>query len=173
MGTTALISVEEYLTTSYRDGDRDYLDGQVVERNVGENRHSRIQGLIVGWFLVHYKRFWCGPECRVRIRPARYRIPDITLLTGKWPTKPGPIMEPPFLVVEVLSPDDRPGEMQERIADYRACGVQFIWVVDPIKQSGEIYTAKSNYPASDGVLRTENPVIEVPLAALFETEPAS
>jgi Uma2 family endonuclease len=171
MATTALVSVEEYLATSYADGDRDYLDGLVVERNVGENRHSRIQGLILGWFLVHYEQFWCGPECRMRIRPSRYRVPDIALITGPGPAEAGPLMDPPFLVVEVLSPDDRPDDMRDKIADYRACGVQFIWVVDPIARTGEIYTANSNYPASDGILRTENPLIEVPLAKLFKKVP--
>jgi hypothetical protein len=29
-----LISVEEYLSTSYEDGDREYLDGEVLERNI-------------------------------------------------------------------------------------------------------------------------------------------
>jgi Uma2 family endonuclease len=80
-------------------------------------------------------------------------------------------MESPFLVVEVLSPDDRPDDMRDKIADYRACGVQYIWVVDPIARTGEIYTANSNYPASDDVLRTENPVVEVPLAQLFKKIP--
>ena len=175
MGTTALVSVEEYLRTSYTDGDREYLDGLVVERNVGETWHSRVQGLIGAWLMVHYPQFWSGPECRVRISSSRYRIPDITVVTGKRPAKygHGPLMTPPFLVIEVLSPDDRPGDMQKKIADYRACGVSYIWVADPIAGTGEIYTATGNYAASDGVLRTENPVIEVPLAALLEGEPES
>jgi Uma2 family endonuclease len=173
MGTTALVSVEEYLRTSYSDGDREYLDGIVVERNVGETWHSRVQGLIGAWLMVHYPQFWSGPECRLRIRASRYRIPDITLVTGKWPPKRGPLMEPPFLVIEVLSPDDRPGDMREKIADYRGCGVSYTWIVDPVAGTGEIYTATANFTTSDGVLRTENPVIEVPLAALLKNEPES
>jgi|SRR5580658_10489049 Uma2 family endonuclease len=88
--------------------------------------------------------------------------------SGKWPTESGPLNEPPFLVVEVLSPEDPPGEMAKRIADYRACGVQYIWVVDSTTPSGEIYTAASSYTATDGVLRTECPAIEVPLVELFK-----
>jgi Uma2 family endonuclease len=170
---TAFVSVEKYLATSYSDGDLEYLDGRLAERYMGESWHSRVEGLIAAWLYVHYKQFWSGIACRVRIRPSRYRIPDITLLSGKWPAEPGPIMEPPFLVVEVVSVDDPPGEMQERVADYRACGVQYIWVVDPIAESAEIYTASGSYKASDGVLRTENPVIEVPLAVLLQNESES
>jgi hypothetical protein len=36
----------------------------------------------------------------------------------------------PDLAVEVLSPDDRPGELAERMADYVAAGTRCIWVVD-------------------------------------------
>ena len=37
------VSVEEYLTTHYADGDREYLDGVVVERNRGTPGHSALQ----------------------------------------------------------------------------------------------------------------------------------
>jgi hypothetical protein len=35
MATTSLVSVDQYLTTSYRP-DCDYVDGVLLERNVGE-----------------------------------------------------------------------------------------------------------------------------------------
>src|SRR5437870_4091833 len=35
-----LVSVEEYLNTSYEGPDREYVDGRIVERNVGERSHS-------------------------------------------------------------------------------------------------------------------------------------
>lgn len=42
MATAVLISLVEYLRTSYRP-DCDYLDGEVVERNFGEFDHSSAQ----------------------------------------------------------------------------------------------------------------------------------
>jgi hypothetical protein len=42
MERSTLISVEEYLNTSYRP-DREYIDGALLERNVGERAHSRLQ----------------------------------------------------------------------------------------------------------------------------------
>jgi Uma2 family endonuclease len=103
--TTALLLVEEYLSTCYPDGDREYLDGQVVERNVGEFNHSDVQTAIALYLRTHYK-YWAVVECRIRITPSRYRIPDVCLGIGAKP-KGGPLLEPPFLAVEVLSPDDR------------------------------------------------------------------
>jgi len=42
MLTGTAIPVEEYLRTSY-EPDMEYVDGQLVERSVGEHRHSRTQ----------------------------------------------------------------------------------------------------------------------------------
>jgi hypothetical protein len=42
MPSRTLVSVEEYLHTSY-DPDCDYVDGEIVERNVGELDHSDSQ----------------------------------------------------------------------------------------------------------------------------------
>jgi hypothetical protein len=40
-------SVEEYRNTSYPDGGREYLDGLVVERNVGTPGHSALQKILI------------------------------------------------------------------------------------------------------------------------------
>ena len=42
MSTVAVVSIEEYLSTSYRP-DCDYVDGEVRERNLGEYPHSNLQ----------------------------------------------------------------------------------------------------------------------------------
>ena len=47
---TTLVSVQEYLDTAYSP-DREYVDGQLVERHVGEHNHSRLQALITGLLL--------------------------------------------------------------------------------------------------------------------------
>ena len=38
---------------------------------------------------------------------------------------------PPELVGEVLSPDDRRGEVMEKLEEYLAMGVDVVWIVDP------------------------------------------
>jgi Uma2 family endonuclease len=167
MATTVLIPVEEYLSTSYEDGDREYIDGQVVERNVGENQHALIQTAIAAYLFTRYRKYRTVVECRMKISKTRYRIPDVCLVIGAYPTKRGPLTDPPFLVVEVLSPDDRAGDMEEKIADYFSCGVKYIWVVNPETQRAFVHTPEGSREAK-GVLRTENPVIEFPLAEIFQ-----
>jgi hypothetical protein len=50
--TSAPISLDEYLSTNYCP-DREYIDGEVVERNMGKWRHARIQALLTMWFGQH------------------------------------------------------------------------------------------------------------------------
>src|SRR5207244_9205938 len=50
MATGTLVSVEEYLSTSYRP-DCDYIDGVILERNVGESDHRREERRVAGCFI--------------------------------------------------------------------------------------------------------------------------
>jgi hypothetical protein len=52
MGAGTLISLEEYLRTSYRP-ECDYVDGEVQARNVGQRRHAYAQGKIASWCDRH------------------------------------------------------------------------------------------------------------------------
>jgi Uma2 family endonuclease len=47
----------------------------------------------------------------------------------------------PDLVVEVLSPDDRPGEVLAKVADWLRAGSQLVWVVDPVRHTARVYRA--------------------------------
>src|ERR1017187_9349960 len=47
MATSTSVPVEEYLRTTYHP-DMEYVDGELVERHVGEHTHSRLQTLTVG-----------------------------------------------------------------------------------------------------------------------------
>src|SRR3954453_5383293 len=100
-----LTSVEEYLATSYPDGDREFLDGVVVERNLGTPPHSRLQKLL----LLHLAAFEEAlgievlPECRTRIGETRYRVPDVLVMLQPFRQTERVLLDPPFLIVEVLS----------------------------------------------------------------------
>ncbi|HEV3332111.1 MAG TPA: Uma2 family endonuclease [Bryobacteraceae bacterium] len=135
MATSILVPVEEYLRTSY-DPDREYVNGQLVERHVGEYRHSLLQGLLVGLLLsrARERRFRVFPEQRVQVSAVpRYRIPDICVKA--LPHAITPVLAKPDLVIEILSSDDQPSEMLVKVGDYLQAGVPHVWIVDPYKQT--------------------------------------
>jgi len=167
MATATVTPLEEYLTTVYRP-DREYIDGVIVERNLGERDHSTLQ-LELSVLLAALRRtlgIHVFPEQRVQVTRTRFRVPDICVVVGPKPTEQI-FTRPPFLCVEVLSPDDRAGEVQERIDDYLAFGVSYVWVINPRSRRAYIHTTEGSREAKDGVLRTENPDIAVALADIF------
>ena len=54
MATGSLVSIHEYLNTSYRP-DCDYVDGAVLERNVGEYDHGRLPGAVSCYYFIRRK----------------------------------------------------------------------------------------------------------------------
>ncbi len=161
-----LLPLSEYLNTSYRP-DCDYVDGVILERNVGEFDHSRMLALLCA-FLGAREQQWgiyVLISCRTRVSATRVRVPDILVISGALPE--GQIVtEPPFLFVEILSSSDRPTEMQDRIDDYLAFGVRYVWVINPQTRHAYIHTATGIQDVRDGVLTTKNPDIRVVLSEL-------
>ena len=164
MSAATTISVSEYLDTSYRP-DCEYLEGEKLERNVGEFDQSRLQ-MLLSRYLSNRENEWgilVVPEQRVQVKASRFRVPDVTVLTAR---PSGQIMQEPFLCIEILSPSDRMAEMQERIDDYLNFGARYVWLIHPKTRRAFVYTADAVREAKDGILSTEGPDIRVYLAEL-------
>ena len=160
--------MSEYLSTSY-DPDCDYVDGEIEERNLGERRHSRLQGGVVAFLRgkESERGIYVLPEQRVQVTPTRFRVPDVCVLLANAPDEQI-VTHPPFLCIEILSKDDLMSRTLEKIGDYLAMGVPNVWVIDPLTRRGYHYTSDGMREAKDGVLRASSPDIAVPLAALFD-----
>jgi Uma2 family endonuclease len=167
MKAAALISVEDCLRTTY-DPDCDYVDGEVVERNVGERDHSDLQSEFVYYFRTRRRQLKTQAfvEQRVQVAKTRYRVPDVCVYVG---AKPGDqiFRTPPFICIEVLSPADRVARTQQRIDDYIKFGVPYVWVINPENRRVWVYTADGSREVKDGMLRTENPSLTVDLSEIF------
>ncbi len=74
----------------------------------------------------------------------------------------------PFLLIEILSPTDRFAEVRQGIDEHLATGVGYVWLFDP--GAGHVYTAMPGeglHEFKGDVLRTKDPVLELPLAEVF------
>ena len=167
MPAGTLISVSEYLSTSY-DPDCDYVDGELLERNLGELDHSRLQAILTAYFYNREKQWnvLVVTEQRVQVSKTRFRVPDVCVVAGGKPDEQI-FTRPPMLCIEILSPEDTMTRMQERISDYLAFGVSHVWVLDPRTKRAYDYTAGAMHESKDGVLQIENSQIAVPLAEIF------
>ena len=168
MATAALISVQEYLATVWRP-DRDYVDGEVLERNMGEYSHGRLQARIVAWLMSRERawRFRVVTEVRLQISSSHFRIPDLMLVSADAPHEEI-VRTPPLVCIEILSRGDTMRDMMERLNDYFAIGVPVCWVIDPVRGTGWTATPGHLAESTDGILRAG--AIELPLAEVLEIE---
>jgi Uma2 family endonuclease len=166
MATSTAISVEQYLRTYY-DPDMEYVDGQLVERHVGEYFHSRLQTLIIRLLgnRERERRFRVFTEQRVRVSDEpRYRIPDVCVKA--LPHEVTPVLVRPDLAIEVLSREDEPADMLLRVADFQRAGIPYIWVVNPYKRTLVESVEGCLRPPSSQILST--PLVgDVDFAELF------
>jgi Uma2 family endonuclease len=161
-----LVSVEEYLATVYRP-DCEYVDGEVLERDVGELDHSRSMGMLA-CSLFSRETVWetiTLMSVRVQVRHGRIRVPDISVIARSTP-KTRIVVTPPLLCVEILSPEDRMVRVQESVRDYVDFGVPCVWIVNPATRQGYVCNADGMFEAKDGVPRVAGTPIAVPLAEL-------
>ncbi|MBI1789368.1 MAG: Uma2 family endonuclease [Acidobacteria bacterium] len=166
MATATLVSVDEYLNSSYPDGDREYVEGRLVELGMPTCEHGFLQSDLARYLGQHYPLLWVGISIRIQVTETRYRVPDVVAGTGDRPGGKA-IYAPPLLVVEITSPDDRIGELDEKIEEYLALGIPYVWEINPRTRKGYIHTPGHRREATDGILRASEPEIAVPLAELF------
>ena len=168
MGVGTLISEEEYLHTSYQP-DCGFEDGVLIERNVGTESHSWLQAALAAYFFGR-RKLWgitAYTEQRIQMRAGKYRVPDLCIVLGPR-TKEPVLTVPPLLVIEILSPEDRPIRVNKTIQDWRGFGVPYVWVIDPETLENELHDESGMRSLPDDVLRIPGTPIEVPLRLLDE-----
>ena len=170
MGTAAAVTVEEYLSTTYRP-DCDFVDGEVIERNLGTKDHGKLQGEILAWFRDRRRelRLRAFPEQRIRVAPRRYRIPDVCVVPLPEPDEQI-FTQPPYICIEILSPDDAFPKLQNRLDDYLTMGVPNVWVLDPVSQRAWTIRREGHLEALDGLLRTRDARVILTVRDLFPAE---
>ena len=168
MAISTQVTVEEYLRTSY-EPDCEYVDGEVLDRNVGEQDHSYVQKRLLVFLSLREQQWgiYALQEWRMRVNQKRYRVPDLVIIAGPRPKGERVLATPPMVAVEILSPEDRMSRMHQKVAEYLAFGVRYVWILDPETKEAFVHTATGVEKATDR-LRTENPAIEVPLAEIFD-----
>jgi Uma2 family endonuclease len=106
------------------------------------------------------------PGLRIQVKPNRYRVPDLCVVLGS--TTENILTRPPFLCVEILSPEDRMSRVWDRIHDFFEMGVANVWVIDPENRVAHIASPAGDLHRVAEALRTTDPVLEVPLSEIFE-----
>lgn len=103
--------------------------GQTGRNHLQEDRKSKL--------IVHLAAFEkplkiaVRPGCRTRIAETRYRVPDVLVMERPFRQTDRVVLDPPLLIVEIVSPDDKHIETLRRFREYEKIGVRYIVQMDP------------------------------------------
>jgi len=142
MAARTLIRVDDYLRTAYPELDCEYVDGEVFEKPMPPKSHARVQARLIEIFyeLRTQAPFIALPEMRMQTEPTRFRIPDVAVYVGAEPEGDVPT-QPPYIAIEILSPDDRMQYLLAKLKEYRNWGAAHVWVIDPASRTLSVFEA--------------------------------
>ena len=168
MGMIVSVSEAEYLGTAY-EPDCEFEDGVLIERNLGEQDHSWLQTALAAYFFRR-RRLWgieVFTEQGHRIRPGKYMLPDVCVIRQPRPAEKV-FSRPPLIWIEILSPEDRPLKVNDKVRQAIGFGVPNVWVIDPETFEAEIHTPTGSRKVEDRILRVQDSPISVSLDELDE-----
>jgi Uma2 family endonuclease len=120
-----------------KDGRKyELVDGEIRVSPAGA-RHGKISLRLGAALLAFVREKGLGEvfdsSTGYRLPGGNVRSPDASFVSSKrLPKVPEGFLElAPDLSVEVLSPEDSPREVLDKVGEYLAAGVRLVWVIDP------------------------------------------
>ena len=192
-GVTRPMSYEEYLVSPMERTRYDILDGWKVYRLYGEKQmpapttqHQNIALNLAECFRAFertsrlVKAIIAPRDVMITLRPIHTRQPDVMLISHERLSRNAPLDDPaplapaPELVVEIVSPSDRPSVLDAKIADYRAVDVKEIWLarsgsstVEVKRLSIQEIETVAIYQSGETVVSLVFPELSVPVDTIF------
>ena len=156
--------VEGHLVVREPAGFRHGVVAERIARHLGEFVSAHDLGVVVA----------AETGFKLETDPDTVRAPDAGFVSQSRipvPVPRGYFLMAPDLAVEVLSPDDRPGEVLAKVAAWLKGGAVLVWVIDPDSRAARVYRADGSEAAvsETAVLEGEAllPGFALPLARLF------
>ena len=144
------MTADELLRLNISDARSELIRGELVVREPAGYRHGNVAARLlvaIGAFVETRALGWvftAETGFRLREGPDTVRAPDVAFVRhDRLPDPPprGYASLAPDLVVEVLSPDDRPGEVLSKVGDWLEAGTALVWAVDPERHTARVYRA--------------------------------
>ena len=143
-----LMTADDLLHTNIPDKRTELVRGFLFVREPAGYRHGRVSMNLAVLLWKHVERTEAGQVVsgdtgfKLATDPDTVRAPDVAFISRERLPDPQTRGFPalgPDLVVEVLSPDDRPGETLAKVGDWLEGGVRLVWVIDPERRVARLY----------------------------------
>ena len=146
--TERLVTANDLLALEKAGKSTELVRGRLIVREPPSTYHGRVQGILhilVGSYVrAHALGAVFGQDTGFKIAsdPDTVRAPDLAFVdrtrVAQIPRR-GYAALAPDLVAEILSPDDRPGEVLAKAGEWLEVGVRLVWVIDPDRQVASVY----------------------------------
>ncbi len=145
-----LITAEELLYTNIPNKRTELVRGRLIVHEPPGGRHGNITAILGVRLGQHVDLTDAGAlfvgdtGFTLSRNPDTVRGPDIAFVRKERVPDPIPstfLEFAPDLVVEVLSPSDRPGEVLAKVGDWLDAGACLVWVIDPERRLARVYRA--------------------------------
>jgi Uma2 family endonuclease len=148
MTATGSVTADELFHLKLPGKRAELVNGRLVVREPAGFRHGRIAWKLAARLSEHVESQDLGILCAAETGflltrdPDTVRAPDIAFISRDRIPEPEPVEYAelaPDLVVEVLSPDDRPGAVLAKVRDWLDAGTRLVWVVDPARRHVRVF----------------------------------
>lgn len=136
-----LLTAEELLLMPDNDMRTELLDGVLIEMSPPGGVHARVMARLVRILGNYVEEHALGevltgdPGVILRRNPDRVRAPDVCFIAKeRLPSTGVPdgyLDFVPDLIAEIISPEDRPGAVRQKVAEWLDGGARLVWIVYP------------------------------------------
>jgi Uma2 family endonuclease len=143
-----LMTAEQLERVQIPGKSTELVRGQLIVREPPGTYHGKIAGRLiirVGAFVEAHglgEVFGQDTGFRIASHPDTVRAPDLAFVARdrlSLVLRRGYAALAPDLVAEILSPDERPGEVIAKIGEWLSAGVRVAWVLDPDRRIAHVY----------------------------------
>ena len=145
---SSVLTAADIERLSLPDKQVELVRGHILVREPPSTRHGVIAAELLYRVSDFVRRHSLGVVCaqdtgfKIRSDPDTVRAPDLAFIAtervGRIPDR-GYAELAPDLVAEVLSPDDTPGEVLAKVADWLDAGTKLVWIIDPRRVEAHVY----------------------------------
>jgi len=142
------MTADELFQVRIPDKRVELVKGALVVREPAGYTHGRVAMNLTLRLGSHVERTGAGQLFAAETGftlargPDTVRAPDVAFVRRERLPDAEPRGFPelaPDLVVEVLSPDDRPGKVLAKVADWLIAGTRLVWVIDAERRQARVY----------------------------------
>ena len=147
---TRLMTLDEFLAMPETEPASEFICGEVVQKPMLSPNHGIIATEIGTLLRIYMKGAKNGARVITKARHAerperRAYLPDVSVVLAEhFPANPetrrrGPLELVPDIAIEILSPDDRPSRVGEKMAFYLWNHTPVGWVIDPDERTVDVH----------------------------------